>query len=111
MKAKHLITSLLFTIFCLTLSTASYAQTVSAKKSNEAEVTFVTNLTCPNCQKKVEAKLPFERGVKDLKIDLEKNEIWILFQTDRTDKTKLAEAIVKLGYSATEKGSASSGNM
>ena len=103
MKSKHVFLTLLLSIFCLSLSTVSYAQSGAPKKANEAEVTFVTDLECPNCQKKVESKLPFEKGVKDMKIDLEKNEIWILYQTDKTDKTKLIEAINKIGYSAVEK--------
>ena len=102
MKTKHLLMTMLLGIFCLSLTT-SCAQGTTQKKANEAEVTFVTNLDCPNCQKKVEAKLPFEKGVKDMKVNLEKKEIWILYQTDKTDKKKLAEAIEKIGYEAKEK--------
>ena len=102
MKTKHLLLTLLLGFFCLSLTTAC-AQGTAQKKANEAEVTFVTNLDCPNCQKKVEAKLPFEKGVKDMKVNLEKQEIWILYQTDKTDKKKLAEAIEKIGYEAKEK--------
>jgi len=103
MKVKHLFMTLLFSIFCLSLSTVASAQTGAPKKSNEAEVTFVTNLDCAGCQKKVEAKLPFEKGVKDMKINLEKKEVWILYQTDKTDKEKLIEAIKKIGFEAKEK--------
>ena len=102
MKTKIFMT-LLLGIFCLSFSTVSFAQTGAPKKANEAEVTFITNLDCPNCQKKIEAKLPFEKGVKDLKVSLEKKEIWILYQTDKTDKKKLMEAIEKLGLEAKEK--------
>lgn len=104
MKAKHFFITMALGIFCLSLSTTSFAQSGTPKKAGEAEVTFVTNLDCPNCQKKVESKLPFEKGVKDMKVNLEKKEIWILYQTDKTDKAKLVEAINKLGYEAAEKG-------
>ena len=104
MKTKNFLTMLFLSVFCLSLTTVSYAQSGTPKKANEAEVTFSTNLDCPNCQKKVESKLPFEKGVKDMKVNLEKQEIWILYQTDKTDKTKLAEAINKLGYEAKEIG-------
>jgi len=103
MKTKHFLITLLLGIFCLSLSTVSFAQSGAPKKANEAEVTFTTNMDCHNCQKKIESKLPFEKGVKDLKVNLEKNEIWILYQTDKTDKKKLAEAIEKIGYEAKEK--------
>lgn len=89
-------------IFFLGFSTMTYAQSGTPKKANEAEVTFSTNLDCPNCQKKVEAKLPFEKGVKDMKVNLEKKEIWVLYQTDKTDKEKLIAAINKIGYEAKE---------
>ena len=101
MKTKHLFLSLLFGIFCLSLSTQSFAQTGTLKKG-EAEVTFSVNIDCPNCQKKVESKLPFEKGVKDMKVSLEKHEVWILYQTDKTDKEKLIAAIKKIGYEAKE---------
>ena len=103
MKTKHLVATLFLGIFCLSFYAVSDAQTSVPKKANEAEVTFVTNLDCPNCQKKVESKLPFEKGVKDLKVTLETKEIWILYQTDKTDKKKLIEAIEKLGLEAKEK--------
>ncbi|MCL1973872.1 MAG: heavy-metal-associated domain-containing protein [Bacteroidetes bacterium] len=102
MKTKHFLLTLLLGVFCLSLSTVSYAQTGTPKKANEAEVTFSVNIDCPNCQKKVEAKLPFEKGVKDMKVNLEKHEVWVLYQTDKTDKEKLIEAIKKIGYVAEE---------
>ena len=102
MKAKHLFITLMLGIFCLTLSTATYAQSGTPKKANEAEVTFVTDLHCANCQKKIEAKLPFEKGVKNIKVDVDTKEVWILYQTNKTDKEKLAAAINKIGYEAKE---------
>ncbi|MDR2585772.1 MAG: heavy-metal-associated domain-containing protein [Prevotellaceae bacterium] len=102
MKTRNLITFLIFSTFCLSLSAPLYAQTGTPKKANEAEVTFSVNIDCLNCQKKIESKLPFEKGVKDLKINLEKHEIWILYQIDKTSKEKLIEAIKKIGYEAKE---------
>ena len=103
MKAKHLFIYLTLTIFALSLSTVGNAQSGAPKKANEAEVTFSVEIDCPSCQKKIESRLPFERGVKDMKISMEKQEIWILYQTDRTDKKKLIEALKKLGHEAKEK--------
>ena len=72
------------------------------KKSNNAEFTFSVNMDCKNCVKKLEAKLPFEEGVKDLKVDLDTHTIWFAYSTEKTDKAKLAKAIEKLGYTAQE---------
>ena len=102
MKTKHFLLTLLLGFFCLSLSTSLSAQSGAPKKNKEVEITFSVDIDCPNCQKKVEAKLPFEKGVKDMKVDLEKHEIWILYQTDKTDKEKLIAAIKKIGYEAVE---------
>ena len=82
-----------------------------AKKPKKvAEVTFLTTIDCKNCVKKVEAKLPYEAGIKDLKINLAEKTIWIQYDPARTDKEKLAAAIEKMGYRATEVEKPSGGN-
>ena len=61
----------------LMAGTAAFAQDKKQKKQADIqEVTFVTSIDCKNCVKKVEAT--------------------------KTDKEKLAAAIVKLGYEAEE---------
>ena len=97
MKAKHLFFALLLGIFCLSLT--SCAQN-SAK---EAEVTFIVNMSCISCQREIERNLPDDKGVKNVKANLETKEVWILYQPNKTSKTKLIKAIQKLGYEATEK--------
>ncbi|MEN6619671.1 MAG: heavy metal-associated domain-containing protein [Rikenellaceae bacterium] len=72
------------------------------KNKKEAQVTFSVEIDCPNCVKKLEAKLPHEEGVKDLKVDLATKTVWFKFQKDKTSKEKLAKALDKLGYPAKE---------
>lgn len=66
------------------------------------EVTFVTDIECKNCVKKCEANLPYEKGIKDCKIDLATHTVYFKFDPAKTSKEKLAKAIEKLGYSASE---------
>lgn len=73
----------------------SYAQ---KKKVPLQEVTFIVNLHCENCVKKVQENIPFEKGVKDLKVSLDKKTVWVQYSPDKITKEKLAEAIAKLGY-------------
>ena len=96
-----------YLIIALTLllvaGTAAFAQDKKQKKqANIQEVTFVTSIDCKNCVKKVEANLPYEKGIKDMKVNLDDKTIWIKYDADKTDKAKLAAAIVKLGYEAEE---------
>lgn len=102
MKTIRVITIFVLTVL-LFVSGVTFAQNKRVKKGkNEAEVTFSVPIDCPNCKKKLEAKLPFEKGVKDLEIDLENQTVWFLYQTNKTDKARLVKALDKLGYKAVE---------
>jgi copper chaperone CopZ len=79
------------------------AQNSKKKQANIAEVTFVSNIDCAGCVKKVEGNIPYEKGVKDLKVNLDDQTIYIKYDATKTDKEKLAAAIAKLGYTAEEK--------
>ena len=68
------------------------------KKKDVEEVTFIVNIDCPNCVKKVEEKLPFEKGVRDMKVVLEDRTVWIQYSSKKTNKARLAAAIERIGY-------------
>lgn len=100
---KRIITLSLVAILAGMLSFQASAQN-SRKKSdaNIQEVTFVTSIECKNCVKKVQAKLPYTKGVKDMKITLEDKTVWIKYDASKTDKKALAEAINNIGFTAEE---------
>lgn len=75
---------------------------VSAQKKKEAEVTFSVNVDCPACVKKLESNLPFEKGVKDLRVSLEEQTVWFKYQPEKTTKEALAKAVEKFGYEVKE---------
>ena len=93
--------TIIVAILLMALSSEAFAQKKD-KKANMEEVTFVTNMHCKNCEKKCDANLPFEKGVKDYKANLDAKTIYFKFDTRKTSREKLAEAIQKLGYTATE---------
>ncbi|MGN0190930.1 MAG: heavy-metal-associated domain-containing protein [Candidatus Cryptobacteroides sp.] len=73
----------------------------SVQKNPKTEiktVTFSASLHCKACVNKVMENISFEKGVKDLKVDLEKREITVKYDSSRTSVEKLAAAIEKLGY-------------
>jgi len=79
--------------------------TVSAQdktKNKEESVVFSVNLHCHNCEQKVKKNIPYEKGVKDLTTNLEKQLVTIKYQTDKTDKAKLKKSIEKLGFTCEE---------
>lgn len=64
------------------------------------QVVFVSNIHCANCGRKVQDNIAFEKGVKDLKVDVEGKTITVVFNPAKTDTLKLKKAINKLGYTA-----------
>jgi periplasmic mercuric ion binding protein len=99
MKTFQLISLALLSLLLLASGT-TYSQ--NKKVNTDAEVLFSVPVDCPSCQKKLEAKLPYEKGVKDMKIDLKNQTIWFLYSSDKTNKENLAKALEKLGYSSKE---------
>ncbi len=64
------------------------------------QVVFASNIHCANCGRKVQDNIAFEKGVKDLKVDVEGKTITVVFNPAKTDTLKLKKAINKLGYTA-----------
>ena len=70
------------------------------KKKATVTVTFKTNMHCKNCVKKITDNISYEKGVKDLKVNLDDNLVTITYNPAKTDEATLAKALEKLGYSA-----------
>ena len=64
------------------------------------QVVFATSIHCANCGKKVQENIAFEKGVKDLKVDVPSKTVTVVFNDSKTDTLKLKKAINKLGYTA-----------
>lgn len=71
---------------------------LAQKKNNKQKIVYDVSMTCENCKKRIEKNISFEKGVKDLKVDLPSKTVTIEFQENKTDTTKLRKAIEKLGY-------------
>ena len=74
------------------------------KKGNDktAEVVFSVSMDCHSCEQKVRKNIPFEKGVKDLTTNLEKQLVTVKYETKKTDKDKLKKSIEKLGFTCEE---------
>lgn len=73
---------------------------LTSGKTQTREALFQTNLHCKNCAAKIQDNVAFEKGVKDLSIDVDAKTVRIVYNPSKTDVSKLAEAIRKLGYTA-----------
>ena len=73
----------------------------SAKNPHKKEirtVVFSVAMHCHKCVEKINANIAFEKGVKSLDVSFEQLTVTIGYDASKTDETKLAEAIRKLGY-------------
>ena len=59
-----------------------------------------TNAVCDMCEKTIETELVYERGVKAVDVDLERNTILVSIDPKKTDREKVRTSVTKLGYSA-----------
>ncbi|HDR89927.1 MAG TPA: copper chaperone [Bacteroidetes bacterium] len=83
----------------LLLSLPGYAQKPLKEKLT---VTFHSSMHCEDCVHTLTKSLAFEKGVTDLKFDLEKNLITIEYKNWKTDPGKLRKVILETGFKAEE---------
>ena len=83
------------------VSTLTMSADNKKKAKNVESVTFNVSMHCENCQKKIEGTIGWEKGVKDLKTDLEKKTV-TKFDVRKTNKQQLQEKIQELGYDMEE---------
>jgi len=87
---------------------AAAAALVLAGLSGEAKVVkpvlkkvvYCTDLDCEDCAKKIRENVSFEKGVKDLSVDVPTRQVAIAFDSAKTDTLTLRKSLNKLGYSA-----------
>jgi len=102
MKTLRVILAAVVVLFAANIVFAQDKQAVKLKK-NEALVVFSVNIDCHSCEQKIKKNIPFDvKGVRELTTNLDKQLVTIKYQTNRTDKDKLKNAIVKLGFTCEE---------
>jgi len=86
-------------IVCLFIGTINISGQTKTTKSNE-KVVFNVSMTCENCQRKKKKNIAFESGVKDMKVNLKKKTVTIIYNSNQTTIDKLIESFAILGYEA-----------
>lgn len=65
-------------------------------KSEKKVVVFDVDLHCQGCVAKIEKNIAFEKGVKDLVCDLEKKQVTITYDPEKTSVEKLQKAFADI---------------
>ena len=95
------LTSVAFMAVAILFSTAISAQDKQKKKKVET-IEIQSSVVCGMCEERVIENMAFEKGVKDVKVDLETKVITLTYKTNKTDEETLKKAITKIGYDADE---------
>ncbi len=87
-------------LLCCTGICFAASKAPKAPKQPDREVVYQTNLHCRNCAAKIQDNIAFEKGVKDLDIQVDEKTVRVVYNPAKTDSLKIADAIRDLGYSA-----------
>lgn len=96
MKNKTLITTWFLMIGIILLS----SKIGYGMADKNAEIKIKTSVVCSMCKEKIEQGLAFEKGIKDVSVDLETKICTVKYNSAKTTPGEIREAISKLGYDA-----------
>lgn len=82
------------------LMTMTLFMTVALYATNVKTVVLHTNMSCQNCANKIKENVRFEKGVKDIKTNVNDKTVTITYDADKTTVDKLIKGIAKVGYKA-----------
>jgi periplasmic mercuric ion binding protein len=86
-------------ILMMVLAFANSQQACSQAKKEEV-LTVKSSVVCGQCKDRVEQGLAYEKGIKDVNVDLDKKTVIVKYNPAKTDPGKIRDAIAKIGYDA-----------
>jgi copper chaperone CopZ len=98
---KNLLQKTILALSIVIISTVAYAGNKKAKKV-ETVIFKVEMFCCHSCVTKIEKNIPFEKGVKDLKVDFDAKKVTIKYKADKTNKENLKKALEKMEFKVVE---------
>ena len=89
-------------VLCLVSLLGIGIASAQKKKAEKKTVTtvFATDIDCPHCAKKIDNTIPYEKGVKEVKVDVPTQTVTITYDPVKTDDNALVKALAKLKIKA-----------
>ncbi len=69
---------------------------VQAQKTKTVDIQ--TSAQCSMCKEKIQSNIIFEKGIKDVKLDMETKKLSVIYKSKKTDVDAIKNAIASLGY-------------
>ncbi|MBS5526470.1 MAG: heavy-metal-associated domain-containing protein [Alistipes sp.] len=98
-----------FVLFCLALAMGVGVCAAAGKPAAKKIVTtvFVTDIDCDHCVKKIMNNVPsFGKGIKDVKVDLPKKEVTVVYDGTKNDDANIVKGFASLKVKAEPKKAA-----
>ena len=73
-----------------------------AKDFKTLVVTTQPPMRCENCEAKIKGNLRFEKGIKKIETDREKQTVTITYDADKTNPENIKKGFEKINYQASE---------
>ena len=67
--------------------------TVNAQAKKDTTVIFKVGIHCPSCKAKLDKNMPFEKGVKNYKLNMQDSTVVFSFRTDKNSVEALRAAV------------------
>lgn len=78
----------------------SSAIAVFAKDLKTIKVTTDPVMHCHSCEQKIKGNMRFEKGIKAIETNVEKQEVTLTYDAEKTTPEKLLKGFTKFGYTA-----------
>ena len=101
---KKIILMCLVALFSVGIANAQEPKKGDKKKSVTVE--FVTDIDCAGCAKKVTNTIPYEKGVKDVQVDVPTKTVTVTYDPAKTNNETLVKAFAKIKIKAEAKSEA-----
>ena len=75
--------------------------TIGAKDLKTVTCSMNPKMRCVNCENKIKENLRFEKGVKAIETNLEKQTVTVTYDADKTNVDNIIKGFAKIKYQAT----------
>lgn len=73
-----------------------------AQKQKSDTLKVKASVVCGMCKDRIEQGMAFEKGVKDVVVNLDEKEVQVIFNPQKTNPAQIRKIISSLGYDADE---------
>ena len=77
------------------------ADALAQKSNSQLKTTvFVTDVDCETCAKKIDNSLPYQKGVKEVKVDVSTRKVTVTYDATKSSDDALIKAFKKIKINA-----------